>query len=95
MNQRSMAADSELNVQTDDHLKAKELRLRVWGALTGRDEIATGGDGTQDAIGPAYEKWKSLMEDNLRRSSKRDLISNVSGYLVPFIDDRAVNFRHG
>jgi len=95
MNQRSMAADSELNVQTDDHLAAKALRRRVWQQLTRGDDMAAGGDGEQAAARDAYREWSEIMRLNEQRVAKLSTVQGVRGYLVPFRDNRLVNLRHG
>jgi phosphatidylserine/phosphatidylglycerophosphate/cardiolipin synthase-like enzyme len=95
MNQRSMAADSELNVASDDHAAARKLRRDVWGDLTGNDLVATGQDGEQKRIAFAYDKWSQVMRLNQARAATESLRLKVQGFLVPFEDTRLVSFRHG
>ncbi len=92
LNQRSMAADSEINIATDDHDKAKALRQRVWRQHAGGYGKTTGGDGGRVAIAAAFEDWKWVMLQNKAAMTKG---TSLTGYLVPFQDDRKINFRHG
>ena len=64
MNQRSMAADSEINIATDDLAEARRLRKQVWGTLAGGFKATDGGDGRSAAVAKAFEDWKALMRKN-------------------------------
>jgi phosphatidylserine/phosphatidylglycerophosphate/cardiolipin synthase-like enzyme len=91
LNVRSMAADSEINVNVEDGTVATELRRRVWGLMTGQRH--DGGGGTPKEVALAFEGWKKLMEVNA--SSYERGVSPISGFLIPFSDERVVMFRHG
>jgi phosphatidylserine/phosphatidylglycerophosphate/cardiolipin synthase-like enzyme len=92
LNVRSMAADSELNLATDDHAEARKLRQRVWARLGGGYENADGGDGSPAAIKQAFADWQKVMSANRRAM---DSNGPVTGHLIPFEDKRVVFYRHG
>lgn len=95
LNLRSMAADSEINIATDDRAKTAELRKRVWGELTGGVSDMNGGDASPKAIADAYKQWKTLAQKN------KDAVDDPSGqlpftgHIVQFEDKRAVTYRYG
>lgn len=91
LNQRSMAADSEINLATDDPAKAKDLRRRIWPKLTGSDEI-DGGDGTPKQIAKTFSKWVQLMNDN---AGAKQNSARMSGFLLPVRDQRSSTIRLG
>lgn len=64
MNQRSMVADSEINIATDDHAKARDLRSRVWELNTGGYEGCNPGSNSQADVREAFRQWQKLMEEN-------------------------------
>ena len=92
LNQRSMSADSEINVASDDRVQATATRSRVWGLHSGGFGDAEGLGGDQAAIVAAFGDWMDLM-----RSNKRLLAKGLQpqGLLLQFVDERVVNFRHG
>jgi phosphatidylserine/phosphatidylglycerophosphate/cardiolipin synthase-like enzyme len=90
MNQRSMAADSEINVATDDHQHTMALRKRVWGLMTGGEH--TGGDGSVKAIKKTFDDWKTLAENNFKMMGKKE---PLTGFIVPFSDPRTSTYRRG
>ena len=94
LNVRSMAADSELNMGTDDHKKAKALRQEIWRALAGRFEKSDGGEGGPEATAAAFESWQDVMKDNLK-AVEGGQRAPITGHIIPFIDKRQINFRHG
>ena len=92
LNARSMAADSEINMLTDDHEKAQALRQRVWGANTGNYKESAGGDGSPKAIALAFEYWQKVMDNNKKAMPRRE---TITGFIIPFEDDRISSVRRG
>ena len=92
LNVRSMAADSEINMLTDDHEKAQALRQRVWGANTGGYGESAGGDGSPKAIVNAFKDWQKIMAQNLNAQKDGD---RITGFVIPFSDDRVSSVRRG
>jgi len=83
MNQRSMLTDSEINIATDDHAKAKDLRQRIWGRLAG--EELDGGDGGPKKIAATFGDWQELMNANdSRKKEGKPLV----GFLCTFRDSK-------
>lgn len=93
LNLRSMAADSEINIATDDRAKTAELRKRVWGDLTGG--IAGGGSATPKEISLAFEDWKTLAAANKKAVDRSGQQLDFTGHIVQFEDKRAVTYRYG
>jgi len=94
LNVRSMAVDSELNMVTDDHLKAKDLRQRVWAMHAGKHGKSAGGEGGPDATVEAFRDWKEVMELN-KKIVDTGLKDSITGFVIPFQDKREISFRHG
>ncbi|MDM0011039.1 phospholipase D-like domain-containing protein [Variovorax sp. J22P168] len=94
MNVRSMAVDSELNMITDDHLKAKDLRKRVWGMHAGGYNKSAGGEGGPVAIKSAFADWQKVMELN-KKIVDQGRSESMTGFVIPFEDEREIYFRHG
>jgi len=94
LNVRSMAADSELNMGTDDHQKARALRKEVWGALAGGFESSDGGEGGPAAIRKAFKDWQKVMKNN-QEAIEGGQRAPITGHIIPFKDKRQINFRHG
>ncbi|WP_230414031.1 phospholipase D-like domain-containing protein, partial [Collimonas silvisoli] len=92
MNVRSMSGDSEINMTTDDAVKAAELRKRVWGQHAGGFGDCNGGDGSETAIANAFKDWQQLM---LKNEENVTANAPITGFLIPFRDLREVTFRHG
>lgn len=92
LNQRSMAADSEINVATDHIPHNRALRQRVWGQLTGGDRNAIGGSGSPQEMVEAFERWRALASNNAKniRSGK-----SIAGLIVEFKDERTATERVG
>jgi phosphatidylserine/phosphatidylglycerophosphate/cardiolipin synthase-like enzyme len=90
MNIRSMAVDSEINLATDDHRLACECRERIWKQHSGG--VVSGGGGSRQDMGDAFDKWQRLMMDNKNRKLRsRKLV----GFLLPLEDDRSSFVRLG
>lgn len=94
LNVRSMAVDSELNMITDDHREAKALRQKMWGLHTGGYATTDGGDGSPAAIKSAFADWIKVMDLN-RRIALGSKGGYISGFVIPFHDQREIYFRHG
>jgi phosphatidylserine/phosphatidylglycerophosphate/cardiolipin synthase-like enzyme len=91
LNQRSMAADSEINLATNDPVKAKDLRRRVWSQLTAHAEM-DGRDGSPVQIANLHRKWMGLMDKN--KTAKLNSRA-MSGFLLPLEDNRSSTIRLG
>jgi len=91
LNVRSMAVDSEMNVVTNDHALAKELRQRVWGMHVSGFKASAGGNGTPLEIANAFRSWQDALAAN--KKALRDH-EPIGGFVVPFEDGREVHFRH-
>ena len=92
LNVRSMAADSEINVASDDHDEAGRVRKMVWHQHARGFGQTDGGCGGRMAIAAAFKAWKKLMDNN--KQAVRDG-NAITGFLVQFQDDRQINHRHG
>ena len=101
LNLRSMEVDSELNVSSDDPGVSAALRKRVWELHTGGADkcnppgwVRKGEDSVFDAeaMAKAFEKWEKLMHKN--RDAKY-LGQPLTGFLVPFKDERTSRIRVG
>lgn len=90
LNQRSMAVDSELNLATNDARRAKELRQKIWGKLSGG--TVDGKNGSPSEIAGEFLKWTETMAINLglKRTSKP-----MTGFLLPLEDNRSATLRLG
>ena len=88
LNQRSMAVDSEINLATDDPVKAKALRKEVWKMHT---EKLDGGNASPSEIAVTFEKWQRLMGDN-DREKKAGL--PLHGFLCTFRDSKFSKVRY-
>jgi phosphatidylserine/phosphatidylglycerophosphate/cardiolipin synthase-like enzyme len=95
LNVRSMAADSEINVASDDHDEARALRQKVWWQHARGFKKTDGGSGEQTAIANAFDHWQKLMQINKIAMKKGMNGEPLTGFLVPFEDKREVHFRHG
>jgi len=91
LNQRSMAVDSEINIATDDHDAAGDLRRRVWRLLGGGYENSGGRDGDRQATVIAFGDWKKLMTINEKQVDAGRALT--AGFLVPFKEKREVHHR--
>lgn len=91
LNVRSMAADSEINVSVENGTVAADLRRRVWGLMTGGAHA--GGGGTPKEVEQTFKDWKDLME--LNKAGYEVGTPLKSGFLIPFEDERVIEFRHG
>jgi phosphatidylserine/phosphatidylglycerophosphate/cardiolipin synthase-like enzyme len=94
LNQRSMAADSEINIATDNHEKVKELRQRVWALQTGGFQDAGGREGSTKHIEKAYADWKTLSLQNFEKINRKKKES-LTGHIVTFSDERTADYRRG
>ena len=78
-----MAADSEINIATDDHAKAMALRKEVWGMHTGGAH--DGGSGEPGQIADTFDRWQRLMAKNDDSKSKGQ---PLRGFLCTFRDSK-------
>jgi phosphatidylserine/phosphatidylglycerophosphate/cardiolipin synthase-like enzyme len=94
MNQRSMAADSEINVATDSIPHTRALRQRVWGQQTGG--TLDGGSGTPgpDQIKKLFKDWENLAAVNAELIRAKT-VSDMNGFLVKFSHDGTAVVRVG
>lgn len=95
MNQRSMAADSEINVATDHIPTVRDLRQRVWGMQTGKDSRGIAMDGSVKAIKDAFDYWKSLAENNKLAVDYPKKSRPFTGHIVQLEDKRKSDHRYG
>ncbi len=93
MNQRSMAADSEINIATDNVPHNRDLRQRVWKQLTG--DAYSGGDGSQKEVEETFANWKKLAAKNKEALDKPAAKLPFSGFIVEFSDSRDSTERVG
>ena len=96
LNQRSMAVDSEINIATDDHRVARDLRKRVWRMHSGG--LVDGGGGTKAEIVLAFENWTKLMKENRKKKfnkSETAIFKKMTGFLLPLEDKRSSTIRLG
>ena len=63
LNTRSMNADSEINIASDDPHLSRDLRERVWGLQTAGAYVGGSGHGVD--VEKTFEKWKSTAVENL------------------------------
>lgn len=89
MNQRSMSADSEINLASDCPLTTRELRERVFRLHSGGR--VSGGTGQKAAI-QAFDDWTSLMQEN-KSAMEKEL--PLTGFLLPFEELRESEQRYG
>ena len=90
LNQRSMAVDSELNLATNDARRAKDLRQKIWGKLSGG--TVDGKNGAPAEVAEAFRKSTETMNVNLQRKRNSEL---MSGFLLPLEDNRNATLRLG
>ena len=90
LNQRSMAADSEINIATDDPVQTTKLRKEVWGQHTGG--LHDGGDGTNASTKETFKNWQKLMRENDLNKIKG---SSLTGFLSTFHDSKTSGKRYG
>ena len=94
LNQRSMAADSEINVCTDSIPHNRDLRQRVWGMQTDGKLDGGAGTPTQRQMTKLFDDWGKLAQDNARFIGRKDP-AKIQGHIVAFQDDRSVSHRVG
>lgn len=90
LNQRSMAVDSEINLATNDARRAKSLRQKIWGKLSGG--TVDGKNGTPAEIAEAFGEWKITMKSNLQQ---KRVSKSMKGFLLPLEDNRSATLRLG
>jgi phosphatidylserine/phosphatidylglycerophosphate/cardiolipin synthase-like enzyme len=90
LNERSFAADSELNMATNDPALAQELRQRIWSGLSGGK--ISGGGGSRREIEQAFNLWSDLLRDN---GKSKDAGMKMHGFLLPLHDERSSTTRLG
>ncbi|APW36798.1 hypothetical protein RD110_05985 [Rhodoferax koreense] len=92
LNLRSFAADSEMNIASDDRYKAQDLRRRVWKQHTNK-QFDGGADATdQAAMKRTFNNWEREASNNL--TNKRNGLS-LTSFLVKFLDERTSVIRLG
>ena len=90
LNQRSMTADSELNLATIDPKLTTDLRRRIWKQLSGG--TFDGGDGGTAEIAQAFSDWQKLMHAN--KAHQLD-DRRLTGFILPLEDARSSTLRLG
>lgn len=90
LNQRSMAVDSEINLATNDARRAKDLRQKIWGKLSGG--TVDGKSGSAAEIAQAFKDWTNIMKVNLRQKLNAQ---PMTGFLLPLQDNRSATLRLG
>jgi len=90
LNQRSMAVDSEINLATNDARRAKDLRQKIWGKLSGG--TVDGKNGSPAEIAEAFGDWTITMKVNLQRKLESQ---PMTGFLLPLQDNRSATLRLG
>jgi phosphatidylserine/phosphatidylglycerophosphate/cardiolipin synthase-like enzyme len=96
LNQRSMAADSEINLATNDPRHATALRKRIWSQLT--DGKYDGGSATRQEIEQTLNDWVKLMNENKdkqKAQSPDPKKKQMKGFIVPLDDGRSSTTRYG
>ncbi|MEQ5844344.1 MULTISPECIES: phospholipase D-like domain-containing protein [Paraburkholderia] len=88
MNQRSMTADSEINIAVQSEDSTTKLRGRIFDLLSGG---ATSGGGSFTQVSKSYDDWEKRMHDNLVAKMTGQ---NMSGFILPFEDHRAETVLH-
>ena len=94
LNQRSMVADSEINLATNDVRHATELRKRIWSQLA--TEKNNGGDATLEEIKQTFKDWVTLMNENKTRQKSLSTFpekKQMKGLIVPLDDGRTSTIR--
>ncbi|MDZ4359644.1 MAG: phospholipase D-like domain-containing protein [Variovorax sp.] len=85
LNARSMAADSELNLCTEEWAFTKAARKRVWGNLAGND--LDGGECDRQATAETHKDWlQRMLYNQYNRSAGKAPIEN--SFIHPFEDSR-------
>ena len=83
LNARSMAADSELNLSTEDPPFVSMARKQVWGNLAGED--LDGGSGSLQDVAIAFKAWKARLDKNKQaRDAKRP---PINGSFIQWFED--------
>jgi len=90
LNQRSMAVDSEINLATNDARRAKDLRRKIWGKLSGG--TVDGKNGSPAEVAEAFLKWTQTMAIN---SKRKNYTQPMNGFLLPLQDNRSATLRLG
>jgi phosphatidylserine/phosphatidylglycerophosphate/cardiolipin synthase-like enzyme len=96
LNQRSMAADSEINIATNDPRQAAALRAQIWWQLTGGKH--GGGNCSRKELEDTFLNWIKLMKankDKQKATSPRPVKKQMSGFIVPLDDGRSSTIRLG
>lgn len=94
LNQRSMVADSEINLATNDVRHATDLRKRIWSQLA--TEKNNGGDATLEEIKQTFKDWVTLMNENKTRQKSLSTFpekKQMKGLIVPLDDGRTSTIR--
>ena len=94
LNQRSMAADSEINLATDDARHATALRKRIWSQLATKSN--SGGNATRPEIEETFGNWVTLMKlnkDRQKAKSTREDRKKMEGFIVTLDDGRSSTIR--
>ena len=90
LNARSMAADSELNLCTEEYPFTREARRRIWGNLAGEDlEGKWDHMNIREQVEDTHDKWLKRMEKNSEARTLGDPPENNS-FIHPFEDPRGV-----
>lgn len=92
LNLRSMAVDAEMNVASDDPKCSEDLRRRVWGLHTGGADRCNPASLEPKLVADAFNRWQQLMKNN---EAAMDRSEPLTGFLVPFLDERTSTTRLG
>lgn len=90
LNQRSMSADSEINVAATGALYAADLRQRVFALHYGGD-IKYSGDAKD--LPDAFDSWNRRMNKN--QDAQQAGTQQMTGFLLPFEDHRSTTTLYG
>lgn len=85
INLRSMAADSEINLITEDVPFARDTRQRVWANLAGSDLAGNAGELDRATTKDLHEYWLIRMKNN--KSEQKDLKPFESDSLIATFED--------
>lgn len=94
LNQRSMAADSEINLATNDPGRATALRKRIWSQLATKEY--DGGNATPKEIKETFDNWVRLMKTNKAKQKAQTIdpeMKRMKGFIVPLDDGRSSIMR--
>jgi len=83
LNARSMAADSELNLSTEDPPFVSAARKRVWGNLAGED--LDGATGSLKDVARTFEDWTTRL--NANKKAREHGRPPINGSFIQWFED--------